>query len=115
MATGSLKLQKSAPNSGAFTTGHDPRRGHGPAPGTGGRPAAAVRELCREIVDRYKLVDKLGELADSPAYEPRDRIAAAKLLMSYAFGAPTQVVEHSGVEGDDIQFTVKIHGAVDPL
>jgi len=41
-------------NGRAFAPGHDPRRGHGPAPGTGGRPRSEFRarmaELCKSTV-----------------------------------------------------------------
>lgn len=74
-------------------------------PGRSGRLPSDVRELCREKISKYDLVERLALMAKGMAgVSAGEQIAAMKVLMSYGFGAPTQVVEHTGKDGGPIEF-----------
>ncbi len=55
---------------GRFQHGHDARRGRGPQKGSGGRPAIAIREQCRALVDKItlpRIAEYVAEIEDGPA------------------------------------------------
>ena len=97
MAAGSVKREQN----GQFPKGEN--GGHHGAPGRSGRLPSDVRELCRELIDKHNLMTQLAALATS-AERDSDKIAAMKLLMTYGFGQPTQVVEHTGKDGGPIEY-----------
>lgn len=65
----------------------------------GGRPpgAHAFAELCRA-----KTPQALDAL-EKALKEPRERVAAAQVLLAYAHGKPIQRNEHTGADGGPIQ------------
>jgi hypothetical protein len=78
--------------------------GRGPKPGApnAGAPSGEIRALCRALIGKHDLLTKLAELAIS-ADADRDKLGAMKLLMAYGFGQPTQVIEHTGKDGEPLE------------
>lgn len=69
-----------------------------PSPNPGGRPRQ-VRELavrCREMTDA--ILADLGAIIGNKRSRPADRISAARVLLSYGYGAAPISVEISGGE-----------------
>lgn len=65
----------------------------------GGRPPTdhAFKELCRQ-----KTPKALAAL-EKALGEPRERVAAAQVILAYAHGKPIQRNEHTGADGGPIQ------------
>lgn len=106
---------KSRTKSGQFQKGGPQGPGRGPAKGApnAGRPPSELREAIREACDRYHLTDILLGIVTADIGEQftpqsgdtiysetknSDRIAAAKLLMAYGYGQPTQTVDTTVTE-----------------
>jgi hypothetical protein len=87
-------------------------KGHGGRKGKSGRKSkaeemglAALLNKCWTQEDRENCILALAQTAANPASD--DRMDAAKLLMSYAFGKPTEKVEHAGGEGLPIEVVIR--------
>lgn len=79
----------------------------------GGRPTNEVRAKARDIIERPKVraaVIAILENAEHPQFT-----SLWSKMAAYAYGQPAAIVEHSGPEGEEIEFRVKIDGAIDPL
>lgn len=68
----------------------------------GGRRVGLSRIIRSKTKEGAELVDMLLEMVRT-AEEPKDRIAAAKLLMEFGFSRPPTELEHSGTDGGPIQ------------
>jgi hypothetical protein len=76
-------------NGGQFKKGFDPRRGHG-LPGRSGRKPGDFIDWCQKVADDPQARE---------VYEARNRAGDIKVLdlaASYAYGKPSQQVQHSG-------------------
>jgi len=62
----------------------------------GGRHTNEFRALCRSMTDKNELVQVVVDIASGKDEDPRDRLAAIKLLWSYGYGTPKQHIEHEG-------------------
>ena len=87
-----------------FQKGHDPRRGGG-KPGRSGRRPSELGALCRDLVDKHALLERLAVIAAS---DHRDALGATKLLLSYGYGQPRQTIEHAQEGGGPVKFTLKL-------
>lgn len=65
----------------------------------------ALLDKCWTVKDREACIMKLAKTANDPL--AGDRMDAAKLLMSYAFGKPKESIEHSGKDGEAFEIVVK--------
>lgn len=65
----------------------------------------ALLDKCWTKKDREACITKLAASAKDPL--SGDRMEAVKLLMSYAFGKPTEKHEHSGKDGDVFEVVVR--------
>jgi hypothetical protein len=102
----SRSVKKSARKSATgkpFQKGGDERQGKGPPKGQGGRPPDALKALCRELSDKHKLADIAAKIATDRHQDPRDRLAAIKLLWAYGFGQPTQHVDVTSRHEESIE------------
>lgn len=95
---------------GAFAPGNQLAKGNGKAKSMGRQLRNAFREQLG--VEKIRnLADEAYELAMSPALEPRERLAAIKLLLEYSVGKPAQevaVASETDSEGNTrIMFVVK--------
>jgi hypothetical protein len=97
---------------GQFKRGQrDPRQGKGGAKPGAGRPPELLKKLCREIVDKHKLVHKLGRIAKGDRMDQvvtpngeelkvppsvKNQIAATVELLDRGYGRPNQTVEIQG-------------------
>jgi len=86
--------------------------GSGGKKGRSGRKSKAVEmglvallDKCWTVADRENCIRKLAKTASDPL--SNDRMDAAKLLMSYAFGKPKEKVEHGGDGGGAIEVIVR--------
>jgi len=78
-----------------FKPGADPNRGHGPAPGTGGRPTEAARDRARELIKRKQVLERLADAAG----KQKPNVPAARLLLQVAQLLSEKVVfEQSNLE-----------------
>lgn len=105
--------RKSAPGI-PFRKGGDPRQGRGPERGApnAGRPPSAVTELCRRLLTRHRLIEKVKDIAVNRKGKASDRLAAIRLLLEYAEGKPIQRQELAGVgEGGTIPVSLNIFDA----
>ena len=94
------KSGTSATPRGLFQPGPDPRRGRGPAKGTGGRPRNEFRQRCRELASDDAILEWFERVLRQEA--PADpqialRLADLKLrvwerLADRAYGKPSQPV-----------------------
>lgn len=95
---------------GAFAPGNQLAKGKGRSISLGMRMRSAFRNQIGEEKVR-KLADEAYALAMSPALEPKERLAAIKLLLEYSVGKPAQevaVASETDSEGNTrIMFVVK--------
>lgn len=63
-----------------FKSGADPNRGHGPDPGTGGRPSNGERDRARTLVAKHKILERLAEAGG----RKKPNVPAARLLLQVA-------------------------------
>lgn len=73
---------------------------------------AAIKAHARQLLDTHELLDALAFIAsmDRRRVANRDRLAAIKLLLEYAYGRPQESVEVTGKEGGPIRIeTTKAH------
>lgn len=63
--------------------------------GRSGRRPFAITEAAQQAVNKHKLLEVAAKIALT-AEKDSDRLAAIKLLLDRGYGAPTQMVEHSG-------------------
>lgn len=63
----------------------------------------ALLDKCWTAEDREECVAKLSSLAK------QGNLDAMKLLMSYAFGRPREVKEHTGLDGAPIKHEIRVH------
>lgn len=92
---------------GGFKPGDDPRRGHGPKPGTGGRPRDEFYDWLRSIVydprvrARYEAIMLL-----SP--DPDLFLKALKFGDERLHGKPTQPVDFGGNGDEDVEIEFRL-------
>lgn len=63
---------------------------------------AAAAKLCPEMLK------VLAKIARSEKSEDKDRIDAATTILQYGAGKPTEMVEHSGPDGDPIPVSMDV-------
>lgn len=86
----------------------DSRRGPGGARPGSGRPPEKLKQMCRSIVDKYKLVQKLGKIANGQNVDRvvtdigkvikvpasvNNQISATTELLDRGYGKPNQIIE----------------------
>lgn len=106
-----------------------------PGPGSGGkrngagRPAGWVREKCAEIVDKAKLIEFLGRVAEGKEKDHRmtkdgavievpasihDRTESAMYLIDQAGGKAPQAMKLTDEDGNPVTFTLVNYGNPNP-
>ena len=65
----------------------------------------ALLDKCWTKADREVCIRQLAITANDPT--DKDRMDAAKLLMSYTFGKPKESIEHSGKGGEAFEIVIK--------
>lgn len=65
-----------------FAPGHDPRRGKGPPPGSGGRPPNAFKDFLRQMRENPKVQEHLQETLEGRGNKSA-YAAALKLIADY--------------------------------
>lgn len=92
-------------NNGKTTGG---ATGKGFKPGQSGNPngrpkvAEAFREKCRKAVDERVIDAWITEVQN----QGENWMKASELLAAYAYGRPTQAVEHSGEGGEPLSIQI---------
>ena len=71
-----------------------------------GRPSSEITTRCQAIIERSKLLDVLEDIAQHGAKDA-DRLSAVKLLLSYGYGQPAQLIEVGAGDGTDVTFTLR--------
>lgn len=88
--------------------GNRPKTGTQFKPGQSGNPngrpkvADAFKERCRKAVDERVIdawISEVASLGDN-------WMKASELLAAYAYGRPTQAVEHSGGDGEPLSIQI---------
>ncbi len=108
---------KNGQKNGRFAKGHSVKKGKA-SPGSGRTPDW-LKEKCKQIVDKRKLVEFLGKVAGGENTEQvvtdqgetlsvpapiKDRIKATEILLDRGFGKVSQPLEHSGEVGGRLLF-----------
>lgn len=93
---------KTAPGK-PFAEGDDPRRGRGPAPGTGGRPPIAFAEECKRL-QREVILPKCQAVLEDPTKGPKDADWqwATRWISKYGEKETAKRFEHGGLDGGPI-------------
>lgn len=86
----------------------DAHKGH---PGAGGRPPDWLKAKCQKIIEKRKLIDWLGDVAEGKNVErhigiegdvtlvparAQDRLRAMEMLMERGWGKASQPIDHAG-------------------
>ena len=93
-------------NNGKTTGG---ATGKGFKPGQSGNPsgrpkvAAEFKERCRAFVDEHVIAAWENEVRTLGEHWMK----ASELLAAYAYGKPTQAVEHTGADGEALSFRIE--------
>ena len=78
-----------------------------------GRPkvGATIAEICRELADRHKLLERWAKIAAGEIKMKDDaQVQAVKLILAYGFGQPRQEIDNRLVDesGADRNMVVEI-------
>ena len=81
--------------------------------GVSGNPSGRPKGLPKALKDKEgkAAFSRIVALSKSKALEPKDQIAACKIVLAYCLGQPTQQLEHTGENNGPISVSLTIESA----
>jgi hypothetical protein len=84
-----------------FQPGPDPRRGHGPAKGTGGRPRNEFKQEMRALASDDAIIARLRDILNN-CTDPVTFIRALAFATEHGYGKATQPIAATGDQSAEV-------------